>query len=232
MAAASACVSPWPASQRRRGACRRSLVVRAARQGRGGRFPATPHVSTHPLPLADVCDAWRSGRTPVDVVSSWLSLPTRDRGALFPLEAQFNAENVASDWRRALLAPPLPETLGVATFPQARLLLTTVQPELEAAIALEASLASPGALPLGDGVFVAPLPSPPSRLVRMLSLRAEIDPLASGASSTEIIAAVQSLDWDALDRFCVAEAGGGSSSRPEWRLHHERVRYQLVGFAQ
>lgn len=208
----SACTARvWPAPQRRRGAGSRScVVVRAGRQGRGGRFPASPHVSSHPLPLADVCEALRAGQPGAAVLSRWLALPTRDRGALYPRETQFNADAAVSHWRRALLA--VPETLDAAAFPQARVLLTTVQPDLEAAIAMEASLASPGTLPLGDGVFAAPLPAPPSRLCRMLSLRCEFEPLAAAASSSEIIAAVQLLDWSALGRW------------PEWRLHHERVR--------
>lgn len=211
----SACTARvWPAPQRRRGAGSRGcVVVRAGRQGRGGRFPATPHVSSHPLPLADVCEALRAGHTGAAVLSRWLALPTRDRGALYSLETQFNADAAVSDWRRALLA--VPERLDAAAFPQARVLLTTVQPDLEAAIAMEASLASPGALPLGDGVFAAPLPAPPSRLCRMLSLRCEFEPLAAAASSADIITAVQRLAWNALDQW------------PEWRLHHERVRTRV-----
>ena len=225
MFATVACALPVP--QRRRNVCSRlaSVVVRAARQGRGGRYPESPHVAGHPLPLADVCSAWRSGRSGAEVLSCWTALPLARARSLYPLEAQFNADGAASDWRRALLAVPPPETICAAAFPQARVLLTTVQPELEAAIALEASLASPGALPLGDGVFAGPVPAPPSRLCRMLSLRAEFDPLAAAASSAGIVAAVAQLDWSALDAFCEAVTRG---VRPEWRLHHERVRAALA----
>ena len=214
-AVASSCVV-----QRRPRGRVRSLVVRAARHGRGGRFPSTPHVATHPFPLADVCAAWRSGRSGADTLAVWLSFApgARSRAALYPLESLFNADaqNAASAWRRTLLAVPPPEAICASAFPHARLLLTTVQPALEAAIAMEASFASPGALPLGDGVFAAPHPAPPARLCRMLSLRAEIDPLAVAASAVELLDAVRQLDWRSLDSFCAAW--------PDWRLHHERVR--------
>ena len=226
MSALAASLAAWPAPKRRTARSRGCVVVRAARQGRGGRFPATPHVSSHPLPLADVCEAWRFGRTGADVISAWLAFPTRNSlGALYPVEAQFNADGAVSDHRRALLAVPSPETLCAAAV-DARVLLATVQPELEAAIAWEVSLASPGALPLRDGLFAAPRPAPPSRLCRMLSLRAEINPLAAAESSSDLIAAMQRLDWSALDRFC-EDGPRGRTAPPAWKLHHERVRLLL-----
>lgn len=204
----------WPVRHRRGAGRRAPVAVRAGRQGRGGRFPETPHASAHPLPLDDVCSAWRSGRSGADVVASWLALPTGSGDApLYPLEAQFNPDCVASSVRRAL-----PATVCSAAFPAARVLLTTVQPELEAAIALEARVASPGALALGDGIFAGPSPAPLSRLSRMLSLRAEFDPLVAAASSSELIAAVGAISWSAVEAFCDA----GSHGLPDWRLTHER----------
>ena len=205
-----------PRRPRRRRVC---LSVRAARQGRGGRFPETLHVSCHPLPLADVCAAWRAGHSGADTLAVWLAFAPGARRCLYPLETLYNADGAVSVRRRALLAVPAPEAICTSAFPHARLLLTTVQPALEAAIAVEASCASPGALPLGDGLFAAPVPAPPARLRRMFSLRAEIEPLAAAASALEIVAAVRQLDWPALDSFC--------PTWPEWRLHHERVRCLL-----
>ena len=214
MTAVAAGLCLVPRRPRRGRVC--SFVVRAARHGRGGRFPEAPHVSSHPLPLADVCAAWRSGRSGADTLAAWLAFAPARAAELYPLETLHNADAAVSDWRRTLLAVPAPEEICTAAFPHARLLLTTVQPALEAAIAIEAALASPGALPLGDGVFAAPLPAPTARLCRMFSLRAEIEPLAAAASALGMVAAVRQLNWTALDRFC--------ATWPEWRLHHERVR--------
>ena len=72
-----------------------------------------------------------------------------------------------------LVLPAASDFTRVA-FPAARLLLTSLQPALEAAIAREARAAAAGAVPLGLGLFAAPLPAPPTRLLRMLSLRAEV----------------------------------------------------------
>ena len=219
---ASSCLVPR--RPRRGRVC--SFVVRAARHGRGGRFPETPHASSHPLPLADVCASWRAGRSGADTLAAWLAFApgARSGAALYPLETLYNADGAASDWRRSLLAVPAPEAICTSAFPHARLLLTTVQPALEAAIAVEASCASPGALPLGDGVFAAPVPAPPARLRRMFSLRAEIDPLAAAANALAIVAAVRKLDWPALNSFC--------ATWPEWRLHHERVRLKMLLYAR
>jgi hypothetical protein len=62
---------------------RAPLRVLAARQGRGGRFPATPHVEGHALATAAAdaaaaaaaCDAWRGGSTGAAVLARWAALP-------------------------------------------------------------------------------------------------------------------------------------------------------------
>ncbi len=80
-----AAAAPLPPARclARRGRARAPLRVHAARQGRGGRFPSTPHVEGHPLAVsrcdahaaAAACDAWRGGAAGAAVLARWLAAP-------------------------------------------------------------------------------------------------------------------------------------------------------------
>lgn len=145
-------------------------------------------MSTHPLCLKDAaalaatCTAWRRGRSGAAVLADWLALAP---GSTAP---------------------------ALAGCADARALLLTQQLGLEAAFELEVETASPSSFLLADAVYATPTPTSPSRLRRMSSLRAELDPLAAAATAEGLVTAVAALGWPAVP----------AATAYDWRLLHER----------
>ncbi len=92
-----------------------------------------------------------------------------------------------------------------------RLLVTSRETALSDAYELEVAAASPRAVRVCDGVYVADA-APAAKLARMVSLRCELEPLAVAQTPVELVQRVAELRWSAdtrLDGLC-------------WELHHER----------
>lgn len=151
-------------------ACRRrSLVVKAGHVGRSGRFIETAHVGQHAL-------AATFGECAVaDAAAAWRRGP---------------ASAVTQRWLRGRAAH--------APEPPSVVVLTTRQPALLAAFELEVAEAYADVSSVSEGVFVARSFAHRARLLQLTCLRAELDPLACGATADELLADVATLDFDAL----------------------------------
>jgi hypothetical protein len=93
----------------------------------------------------------------------------------------------------------------------AALLVTSREGHLAEAYKAEVSVAAPGALHIGDGVYVV-RPAEASVLARMASLRCQLDVLAAAPNPTELVARVAAL------RFAADQRAHGLT----WELHSER----------
>jgi len=134
------------------------------------------------------------------------------RGGRFPATKSNNnglLHELCSTWRGG--STPLRDHFRGDADSALRLLVTSREPHLAEAHTLEVSAASPGALHLDGGVYVARA-AQLQKLARMTSLRCELDVLAFAHTPEELVDKVSALNWRADTR----------ASETAWELHCER----------
>lgn len=101
-----------------------------------------------------------------------------------------------------------PEAAASSSAPPAIVVLTARQPALLDAYALEVHCAyGPSCAAVTEGVWLAPGRGDAAVLSQMLSLRAEVEPLACGRTAHELVAAAGALDWAAARGSQLLAAG-------------------------